>query len=137
MVERWLNEFGQEDTILLCSSNNVPPPNTVRVNTLKTTRGELIERLVKEGLAAKETAFAPEGIVIEGFLSIGSMAAFQEGLFQVQDESSMLAGRALSPEPGSKVIDTCSAGGQNTHLAELMETGVKLSLLTSTRTSWT
>lgn len=122
MVERWLNEFGQEDTILLCSSNNVPPPNTVRVNTLKTTRGELIERLVKEGLAAKETAFAPEGIVIEGFLSIGSIAAFQEGLFQVQDESSMLAGRALAPEPGSKVIDTCSApGGKTTHLAQLME----------------
>lgn len=122
MVERWVREFGPEETILLCCSNNVPSPNTVRVNTLKITRDELIKRLNKEGLIAKETSYAPEGITIEGFLSIGSMAAFREGLFQVQDESSMLASRALAPEPGSTVVDSCSApGGKTTHLAQLME----------------
>jgi 16S rRNA (cytosine967-C5)-methyltransferase len=122
LVERWLNEFGPEETIMLCQSNNVPAPNTIRVNTLKITRKELIERLKNEGMKARETAGAPEGIVIEGFLSIGSMAAFREGLFQVQDESSMLAGRALAPEPGSVVIDPCSApGGKATHIAQLMD----------------
>lgn len=122
MVERWVREFGPEETILLCRSNNVPSPNTVRVNTLKITRDELIKRLNKEGLVAKETSYAPEGIRIEGFLSIGSITAFREGLFQVQDESSMLASRALAPEPGSTVIDSCSApGGKTTHLAQLME----------------
>lgn len=122
MVERWVREFGPEETILLCRSNNMPAANTVRVNTLKITRDELIERLNKEGLAAKETSCAPEGVKLEGFLSIGSMAAFREGLFQVQDESSMLAGRALAPAPGSTVIDACSApGGKTTHLAQLME----------------
>lgn len=122
MVERWIKEFGPEETILICTSNNVPASNTVRVNTLKITRDGLIERLKGEGLSVKETASAPEGIKIEGFLSIGSMAAFREGLFQVQDESSMLAGRALAPGPGSTVIDSCSApGGKTTHLAELMK----------------
>jgi 16S rRNA (cytosine967-C5)-methyltransferase len=121
-VERWLKEFGLDETIQLCLSNNSPAPNIVRVNTLKTTREELIERLKSEGMTARETASAPEGVIIEGFLSIGSMAAFREGLFQVQDESSMLAGRALSPETGSAVIDSCSApGGKATHLAQLME----------------
>lgn len=121
LVERWLNEFGCEETIQLCRSNNVPAPNTVRVNTLKITREELVERLKREGLIAKETVIAPEGVIIEGFLSIGSMDAFREGLFQVQDESSMLAARALAPEPGSAVIDSCSApGGKTTHLAQLM-----------------
>ncbi|MDD2554372.1 MAG: 16S rRNA (cytosine(967)-C(5))-methyltransferase RsmB [Desulfotomaculaceae bacterium] len=122
LVERWLREFGPEDTILLCSANNMPAPNTVRVNTLKSTRNELIERLREEGLAAKETAYAPEGITIEGFLSISSMAAFREGQFQVQDESSMLASRAVAPAPGATVIDACSApGGKATHLAQLMK----------------
>lgn len=122
MVKRWLEEFGPTDTIALCRANNEPAPNTVRTNTLKTTRPELAERMQSEGLVVRETAYAPEGLNIEGFFSLGSLAAFKEGLFQVQDESSMLAGRALAPVPGSTVIDSCSApGGKTTHLAQLME----------------
>ncbi len=84
-------------------------------------REGLAERLVREGLAVSETHYAPEGLKLEGFFSLGSLAAFREGLFQVQDESSMLAGRALSPAPGAFVIDSCSApGGKATHLAQLM-----------------
>lgn len=122
IVERWIKEFGLEKTIQLCRANNEPAPNTVRTNTLKITRAELVERLKGEGLDVSETTYAPEGLNIEGFFSLGSLAAFREGLFQVQDESSMLAARALMPEPGSYVIDVCSApGGKTTHLAQLME----------------
>ncbi|MCL6635983.1 MAG: 16S rRNA (cytosine(967)-C(5))-methyltransferase RsmB [Peptococcaceae bacterium] len=122
LVERWLKEFGPEDTMALCRANNEPAPNTVRTNTLKITRAGLVERLRREGLAVRETVFAPEGLVIEGFLSLGSLASFKEGLFQVQDESSMLAARALMPATGAFVIDACSApGGKTTHLAQLME----------------
>lgn len=122
MVESWLAEFGPEETIALCRANNKPAPNTIRTNTLKITRAGLVERLQGEGLYVAETAYAPEGLSIEGFNSLGSMPSFQEGLFQVQDESSMLAGRALMPSPGSFVVDACSApGGKTTHLAQLME----------------
>lgn len=122
MVERWLTEFGLEDTMALCRANNKPAPNTIRTNTLKITRAGLAKRLKSEGLVVTETIYAPEGLNIEGFLSVGSMDAFKEGLFQVQDESSMLAARAIMPEPGSYVIDACSApGGKATHIAQLME----------------
>jgi len=122
LVERWLKEFGLEETIALCRANNGPAPNTARTNTLKITRVGLAERLRGEGLAVRETAWAPEGLHIEGFFSPGSLVAFREGLLQAQDESSMLAGRALLPAPGSFVIDACSApGGKTTHLAQLME----------------
>jgi len=122
MVERWLGEFGIEETISLCRANNVPAPNTVRANTLRISRRELAESLRGEGLTVRETSFAPEGLKIEGFFSLGSLAAFKEGLFQVQDESSMLAGIALAPAPGSTVLDACGApGGKTTHLAQLME----------------
>jgi len=122
LVERWLARFGPEETISLCRANNEPAPNTVRTNTLKLTRAGLAARLREEGLTVYETAYAPEGLNIEGFLSFSSMKTFQEGLFQVQDESSMLAGRALMPRPGARVLDACGApGGKTTHLAELME----------------
>lgn len=122
LVESWLERFGPEETISLCRANNEPAPMTVRTNTLKVTRAGLAGRLREAGLTVGETAYAPEGLNIEGYDSINSLQAFQEGLFQVQDESSMLAGRALMPRPGARVLDTCSApGGKTTHLAELME----------------
>jgi len=122
LVESWLARFGTEETISLCRANNEPAPNTIRTNTLKLTRAGLATRLREDGLAVCETAYAPEGLNIEGFFSLNSLKAFQEGLFQVQDESSMLAGRALMPQPGARVLDACSApGGKTTHLAELME----------------
>lgn len=127
LVKRWLEEFGPEDTIAICRADNEPAPNTIRTNTLKISREELAEKLSREGLSVAKTSFAPEGLYIEGFLSPGSLDSFQEGLFQIQDESSMLAARALAPLPGSLVIDACAApGGKTTHLAQLMENRGKI-----------
>lgn len=122
LVERWLAEFGPEETIRICRADNDPAPNTVRTNTLKISRGALAAKLEAEGLSVRETDYAPEGLNLENILSYGSLDSYREGLFQVQDESSMLAGRALMPEPGAKVLDSCGApGGKTTHLAQIME----------------
>lgn len=121
LVRLWINQFGVEETIELCLANNRPAPNTVRTNTLKITRAELIQKLREAGVDAVETALAPEGLHIEGFYAIGELQAYRQGLFQVQDESSMLAAHALSPEENSLVIDMAAApGGKTTHLAQLM-----------------
>ncbi|MDI6711324.1 MAG: 16S rRNA (cytosine(967)-C(5))-methyltransferase RsmB [Bacillota bacterium] len=121
IVERWLDEFGIEGTIALCRANNVTPPNTVRTNTLRITREALAERLEAEGLQVQKTRFAPEGLEIKGFYSLHALPSFQEGLFQVQDESSMLVAHAVNPVPRSRALDVCSApGGKTTHLAQLM-----------------
>ncbi|MTI79804.1 MAG: 16S rRNA (cytosine(967)-C(5))-methyltransferase RsmB [Firmicutes bacterium] len=122
MVERWLKEYDLEQTIELCKTNNMTPPNTVRVNTLRISRQQLIERLQEEGVEAKEANYASEGLHLSNFFSFRTINSFQEGLFQVQDESSMLVGHALNPSHGSRVIDAAAApGGKSTHLAQLME----------------
>ncbi len=121
LVKRWIKEFGPEETIALCLANNSPAPNTVRTNTLKITREQLADRLTSEGVTSRLTSFAPEGLYIEGFVSLHRFGPFEEGLFQVQDESSMLVGHAVSPRPSSIVLDAASApGGKATHMAQLM-----------------
>jgi len=121
IVRRWVEEFGPREAEKLCQANNEIPPNTVRTNTLRITRDELKQVLAREGVESAEGKYAPETLVIEGFKSIGGLAAHRSGLFMVQDESSTLVSHALSPEPGSYVIDACSApGGKSTHLAQLM-----------------
>lgn len=121
LVERWIGEMGTEEAIDLCKANNRPAPNTVRTNTLRITRDGLMERLAGDGLPAERTKYAPEGIHLGGVGGLRGFLPFEQGLFQVQDESSMLVGHAVSPGPGSRVIDAAGApGGKATHLAQLM-----------------
>ncbi|MFZ5597432.1 MAG: 16S rRNA (cytosine(967)-C(5))-methyltransferase RsmB [Bacillota bacterium] len=120
LVERWVREMGAEETIRLCEANNRPAPGTVRTNTLKISREELIEVLAREGVRAEKTRYAPEGIFLGGVGRLRGFPPFEQGLFQVQDESSMLVAHALSPEPGRLVLDAAAApGGKATHLAQL------------------
>jgi 16S rRNA (cytosine967-C5)-methyltransferase len=122
LVARWIEEYGVTDAEKLCRANNEIPPNAVRTNTLKTSRAELQKTLAGEGIEAREGRLAPETLVIDGFKSVGAMAAHRTGLFMVQDESSTLVGHALNPLPGGLVIDACSApGGKSTHIAQLMK----------------
>lgn len=122
VVELWLEEFGVEETIRICEANNQTPATTIRVNLLRTSREALIARLREEAhLEVRPTEYAPEGLSVRGFHNLQALPAFQEGLFFVQDESSMLVTRALSPVPGAFVLDACGApGGKATHMAELM-----------------
>jgi 16S rRNA (cytosine967-C5)-methyltransferase len=122
MVEKYLNIYGKGFTESLLSAGNAVPEVTVRVNTLRTSREELIEELKKDGVEARPGKYSQEAVTLTNPSSLSRLSAFKKGLFQVQDESSMLAGLLLDPKPGELVIDVCSApGGKATHMAQLME----------------
>ncbi|NLC77410.1 MAG: 16S rRNA (cytosine(967)-C(5))-methyltransferase RsmB [Clostridia bacterium] len=122
LVSRWVEEYGIEATIELCRYNNSPAPLTLRVNTLKITREELVQKLARRGIEAAYSRYVPEGLVVEGWPGLEEVEEFQEGLFLMQDESSMLVAHALKPRKGALVIDACAAPGtKTTHLAQLME----------------
>lgn len=122
MVKNWLNRFGESFTEELLKSNNETPPLTIRVNTLKTGREELQTLLENEGFEIHPAKYVKNALTIDNPSSFTKMEAFAKGLFQVQDESSMMVAQVLDPKPGELVIDVCSApGGKATHIAELMQ----------------
>jgi len=122
LVERWMKQFGVEQCLRLCAADNKAPHVTVRTNTLRISRDRLMERLAGEGVTCRPGVFAPESIILEGVSSVAFLPSFQEGLFQVQDESSMLVAHILDPQPGSNVVDSCAApGGKATHAAQIMQ----------------
>jgi len=111
-----------EDTIELCKYDNAPANFCLRINTLKSSREDVLALCEKSVLVAKPGLFAPESIYLFGLLGLEKSQIFQQGLVQPQDESSMLAALALCPSPGAKVLDLCAApGGKTTHLAQLMK----------------
>lgn len=122
IVEKWLEQWGEQETRRLCLANNDVPPLTLRTNTLKTTREGLIEHLKREGAESCPTNFSPEGVHISKTdTSLRHLESFRRGLFQVQDEASQIVTHWLCVSPGQKVLDACAApGGKTGHLAQLM-----------------
>lgn len=122
LTERWLKQLGFADAEALCVFDNQTPPLCIRTNLLRISREALQQRLAREGVEAELSPLAPEGLLLQGAPSLASLPSFREGLYQVQDESSMVVAHVLGPQPGEVVIDACAApGGKTTHLAALMQ----------------
>jgi 16S rRNA (cytosine967-C5)-methyltransferase len=121
LVSRWVDQFGREETIALCETNNQFPPLAVRVNTLKASRAEVIDQLHDEGIEASPTPFSPVGLCIKAPPALTLWGPLQQGWLQVQDEAAQLVSLILAPKPGDRILDLCAApGGKTTHLGQLM-----------------
>ena len=122
LTEKYLGLFGAEFTESLLDAGNSTPELTVRANTLRLTAADLVVKLEAEGVTSVPGKYVAEAVVIKSSVSIAKLNAFKKGLFQVQDESSMLPAKVLAPQPGEWVLDACSApGGKATHMAQLMQ----------------
>ncbi len=122
LVRRWIKEFGYDEAAKLCAFNNKQAPLSVRANTLKTNRSELMLQLISVGVDCQQSVFTPEGVIIKSHGSLDDLQVLQDGYCQVQDESSMLVAHVVDPQPGELVLDVCSApGGKTTHMAAMME----------------
>ena len=109
-VERLIKIYGYERCERLLDIFNRPPKLTLRVNTLKISRGDYSERLSQVGIEHILSERLPDAIIIEKG-SFACLPGFDEGLFFVQDEASQICVEALGATEGATVIDTCSCPG--------------------------
>jgi len=123
LIHRWLNRFGAKETIALCDAINKIPPITIRTNTLKVTRAQLIRSLQHQAQGILPTPYTSEGItLVAPSVPVQELDAFVKGWFQVQDEASQMVTSLLGPQPGETVLDVCAGlGGKTGHMAQLMQ----------------
>ncbi|MCX6143426.1 MAG: methyltransferase domain-containing protein [Ignavibacteriales bacterium] len=122
MVQRFLDQYGEQETLLLCQSLNGQAPLTLRANTLKSTVEECQEALKNEDVVTERTKLSPFGLVVPKRINIFQLQAFRDGLFEVQDEGSQLLPYLLDPKPTAKVLDACAgAGGKTLELSAIMK----------------
>src|SRR5699024_1307354 len=124
MVERWVAEYGWEITEEMCMMNITKKPLTIRVNTQKISRADLMEKLQAQNIQCVASAYSKYGIIIQKG-NIFKTTISSDGLTTVQDISSILAASFVEVEDSMTVLDACSApGGRATFLAErLHDTG--------------
>ena len=122
MAEKWIKDYGFEKTKAICDSFFAERPITIRTNLLRIQPEALKVRLEEEGVTVKEVPSLSYAFEISGFDYLQSLESFEEGLFYVQDISSMMVAEIAAPKEGSYIIDVCAApGGKSSHLAEKMQ----------------
>jgi 16S rRNA (cytosine967-C5)-methyltransferase len=125
LATRWQTRWGQEAAAQLMAWNNTPPKTFARVNTLKVEAGKLLEQWREENVEYDfvRRDWLEENLIfdLKSYPPLAKLPSFQQGLFYVQDPSTLLAVRELAPRPGEAVLDLCAApGGKLTCIAQLM-----------------
>ena len=119
MVKEWLTLYGREQTETMLAAFYEKAPLTIRVNKNRISPAELKVRLEAQNIRVQAAPYIDGALQIEGFDYLGGLPEFREGLFQVQDVSSMLAVEIAGVKTGDHCIDVCAApGGKSLYLAE-------------------
>lgn len=110
----------------ICKNSNSKPQITIRVNTLKITKKDLIKKLEEQKIQYQEInikeSLAEDFLILNKVKNIENLDLFKNGYFTIQDISAGLTAKILNPQPGELVLDACSApGGKTTYMAELMK----------------
>jgi 16S rRNA (cytosine967-C5)-methyltransferase len=125
LVAKWLERFGPEDTQKLLAWNNSAPATFARLNTTRTNAEKIIPQWRAEMVEYDffERDWLPEHLMfrLKGHPPLETLPSFRQGLFYVQDPSTLLAVKMLDPQPGERILDSCAApGGKATYIAQLI-----------------
>lgn len=127
IVELWMKDYGVERMQEILDAFAKEAPITIRTNLKKNTPEKLAEQLQKEGVTVRKVEL-PDlpsldyAFVISDFDYLNALPSFRDGLFYVQDISSMMVAELAAPKGGDYIIDVCAApGGKSTHLAEKLQ----------------
>ena len=112
------NSFGLKKALDFCSISNTRAPTTIRVNTLRAQREELLRKWPK----TKPCEFSKNGIHFFEKINFFADPLFKQGYFEIQDEGSQLLANLVNAKAGEHVLDFCAgAGGKSLAIAPKMK----------------
>jgi NOL1/NOP2/sun family putative RNA methylase len=98
-----------------------PLPVSARINTLKTDRSSLLERLERQSIKYEPFGWYPLGLRLD-LVKPGKLLEYLLGYIHIQEEVSMVPPLVLDPKPCEEVLDLCAApGGKTTQISQAME----------------
>ena len=120
IIESFVSDYGIENARELLNASLEAPGVAIRVNPIKCSDDELIEKLRSEGVRA-EKADIRGSLLISGNIDVAGSACYKQGLFHVQDTASQTVALSLEAKSGERILDMCAApGGKSFTVAELI-----------------
>ncbi len=122
LVTMLLDQYTTEQVEAMLEASLKEKEITIRCNRIKTTPKELEDILIGEGIRVMAHPYLEEAFVICDIDYLEGYKSFNDGLFTVQDVSSMLVSEASGAGKEDFVVDVCAApGGKALHIAERAE----------------
>lgn len=119
LVQFLSNQYGYTQTEQMLAAFLCVRPTSIRTCTSRISPDHLKQSLEQSGVLVEEGRYFPFALQIAGYNYLKKIPAFQEGLFVIQDESSMFPVEVAGVKKGDKVLDLCAApGGKTFHAAE-------------------
>lgn len=104
-------------------ADNMAPPVTVQVNTLKTTTQALKAALEDHGIVCRNHPWMPDCLVLSSVGNLERLEEYEAGAFYVQDPASRLSVQCAELQKGWKVLDCCAAPGGKSFAAAIAMAG--------------
>lgn len=124
LMEYIMQLFNPAECYAFLEMMDTQRPVTIRINSLRTQRAGLVKALTEKTVSMEpvdevsKMAFK----INASKVPIGATPEYLAGHYMLQSAASMLAVRALAPQPGEKVLDMASApGGKTTYIGQLMK----------------
>jgi 16S rRNA (cytosine967-C5)-methyltransferase len=120
------------DAEALFAALAAPAPLDLRVNSLKSSRQDVLEELrsasrMHAPLQAEPGRYSPDAVRLFDKPGLARWPLYQSGAIEVQDEGSQLIARLVAPKRGEMVADFCAgAGGKTLALGSLMRSTGRL-----------
>lgn len=121
VIEKLQPTMSDADILALGRALQQQAPLDLRVNTHKTSREAVLERLITEGYKAVLTPHSPWGIRLADNPALNRHALFVDGSIEVQDDGSQLLAWLVGARRGEMVCDFCAgAGGKTLAIGAMM-----------------
>lgn len=119
IVRHFLETYSYEETKALLESFLRVRPVMIRfaAGVSEEEKRACMQDMEQAGMVLRPHELVRDGWYLEGCDNISRLKGFAEGLFTVQDASSMLAVAAAGIRKGDRVLDVCAAPGGKTLLA--------------------
>lgn len=121
LIERWIEDYGEEKCLEMLRSSLGRAPVTARLNTCKFSIDEIVFELRNDNVKFEFVDTVPDCIEIFSSGSIEKLSAYEKGMLHVQDVSCQICSIELGAKPYDIVLDMCSApGGKAFTIAQTM-----------------
>src|SRR5688572_7990051 len=112
LVERWVAQFGADDTERLLQRNNEEARVVLRPWSI--VREQLETSLERSGVSPEDVRLVPDSLQLPQGTALLELAAWRQGHCFVQDPAATLVTRYASFPTGTTVADFCAAPGGKT-----------------------
>lgn len=121
LYTRLAERFGEDETLQLANALNTPAPLDLRVNSIKSTREQVIAELSAAPIIAEPTPYALLALRVLKKPALQNLPVFKTGAVEVQDEGSQVLAQLVGARRGEMVVDFCAgAGGKTLALGAIM-----------------